>query len=566
MIALLALAFAAEPPAAHTAHANTIADAVRAEGVSAIPRYMDFTPACTLMHKLDANITMEMCSEQLSTSLAARLKERPLMTDVHLTRVFEENGNTIAVLRGHADDALWLSELTLATVDGTPHLVEFMDYGGGEGMMSAMVFAMQSHLDGTTDATVVNTLTLAGQQEQWDAVLPVYETLAPELQQRGAVQFQRLRALHATGELETLEAALAEPHQSSSLDAPLALSRIDTHFLANDWDAVHEDIAVLEARIGSDAALEMLRASVDMEREAWREAYDHAAVMYALNPDYSNALALPLGIAAESQDPSIARDALLHVDPYDTVSIARSLENTSLFAWFAGTPEHEEQRAERRKRAGLAATPPPPPSPARLASVFRPTLRTRIGDTEAGTAFLATAPDGSPVVITARHLFGAAGGLSKELSGKLMRSKVKSMDLRPMSAEHGTAGVANKAMVLPTGEPGDACGYDVAVFAKLSGTDGEALPLATSGAAMGEELWVLSGTDGGAMLSAMVGSEGGCIYYEFEREQELQATSGAPVLNAKGEVVAVHLGGGQDGMTTFGRAIPIEVVRRAAGW
>ena len=85
----------------------------------------------------------------------------------------------------------------------------------------------------------------------------------------------------------------------------------------------------------------------------------------------------------------------------------------------------------------LAETPSPAPAvkvtaPAPTLSageVFRPEFKIKGGKMLAGTAF-ALDLDGTPVVVTAFHLFGPVGGLEKPVPAAELPSFVKSVTLR----------------------------------------------------------------------------------------------------------------------------------------
>src|SRR5690242_16938525 len=68
---------------------------------------------------------------------------------------------------------------------------------------------------------------------------------------------------------------------------------------------------------------------------------------------------------------------------------------------------------------------PPPTIPANFA--VRPLFQLRDGrQIQAGTAFAATMDGGSPVLLSAMHLFGEAGGLDHDLPGTTLPEAIAS--------------------------------------------------------------------------------------------------------------------------------------------
>jgi hypothetical protein len=106
---------------------------------------------------------------------------------------------------------------------------------------------------------------------------------------------------------------------------------------------------------------------------------------------------------------------------------------------------------------------------------------------------------------------------------------------------------------------------DVAAF-RLSGAGGAtALPLAGTPAAVGDTVFLLaavSGSDERLFAAKVSGAIDNGLEYEFEDPGiQLRATSGAPVVNTRGEVVGINLAGG-DGV---GLANPAKRIRERIG-
>jgi len=205
---------------------------------------------------------------------------------------------------------------------------------------------------------------------------------------------------------------------------------------------------------------------------------------------------------------------------------------------------------------GLAAcaeeTPAGPPTAA-TAVICRPTFSVDGQPLEAGTAFLLSTPTG-PALVTAQHLFGPAGGLDTDIAWSQMPARVSGAACRTLSGDAiWTAGkpyaIEGAAPSAPTGPVRDMAAFAIDL-------NGQAAPAPLTPAkgrpARGDKVWLVAQVVAGAprttlLHSAVVeGFEGDALVYVFDNPAlELRATSGAPVVNAKGELVAINLGGGQ---------------------
>ena len=190
----------------------------------------------------------------------------------------------------------------------------------------------------------------------------------------------------------------------------------------------------------------------------------------------------------------------------------------------------------------------------------RPVFETTEGEIAAGIAFAAVVEEHG-VMLTAHHLFGPAGGLEREYTN----SEIKLL----VSAVVGTN--PNEESLIMGGVPLElegaaamregAISNDMAVFPLLPGTKTHALPLADALPKIGERIWMVCQVVGGAqeqMRHAAIVQEAtlDMVSYVFEEPVNLQATSGAPLINAKGEVVAMNLGGQTEGGKVMGIGNP----------
>lgn len=212
------------------------------------------------------------------------------------------------------------------------------------------------------------------------------------------------------------------------------------------------------------------------------------------------------------------------------------LAGVGVFSWFART---------------FGSKPGRPPA-VRPATALRPHIILRKGEPyAAGTAVAVRAGRArKPMVITALHLFGTSGGLKEEVPPAKMNEVVREIWLAPV----GGRGVVAKARgaLLKTGSPVDQNGKgsgDVAAFALLPGATVPHLELASRDPALGEWLWLVGDTydhepEQQRVFPAQAIPIMGSLTVKFtSRRLQMQGMSGAPLLNARGEVAGLLLGG-----------------------
>ncbi|HEY8025916.1 MAG TPA: hypothetical protein VIF60_15225 [Burkholderiaceae bacterium] len=188
-------------------------------------------------------------------------------------------------------------------------------------------------------------------------------------------------------------------------------------------------------------------------------------------------------------------------------------------------------------------------------AVCRPVFKLASQSLSAGTAFLLDVTEPSPqtVLVSAIHLFGPAGGLPEQIPAADLAQKVAGVRCTALATHE--VWFAGHALTIPNAKPLDS-GYkqDVAAFVFDSGkTDGQPvhLKLARQAPKVGDQIWLLAQVAGGAPDTQLLhratvrqAKDDGLIYQYDNAALELRATSGAPLINADGDVVGVNLGGG----------------------
>jgi hypothetical protein len=209
-------------------------------------------------------------------------------------------------------------------------------------------------------------------------------------------------------------------------------------------------------------------------------------------------------------------------------------------------------------------------------TICRPIFELKDQQLSAGTAFLMeTGVEKQPVVlVTAHHLLGPMGGLPAEVAWSDVPKVVK----RATCSRVNNA--AQTWIGMPLAVPGAASFNnktpdglrDIALLSLQGKATVTPLKLAASQPKLGDPVWLVAQLVSGApkdkllFKAKVVRVQDLSLNYLIEDPDgtfELRATSGAPVVNERGEVVAVNMAGGRaaDGFNAAG--ISGIVVRKA---
>jgi len=207
--------------------------------------------------------------------------------------------------------------------------------------------------------------------------------------------------------------------------------------------------------------------------------------------------------------------------------------------------------------------------------VFRPRFETIDGEFSAGCAFVTLTPfSDKPIVLTALHLLGPAGGYYQQLESDTLRSTLAGLSLREIFTDELMTDFPVSALEIddtaPLGQTVNSLAGDVAAF-RIETRDGipvEPAPLATGNTplSVGSPLslvYRVQGSEERLHKATIIEVKDKLFVYNFETKEELKllGAAGAPLLNEAGEVAAIHLGGGHQNGRTFGLATPVSLFR-----
>ena len=184
----------------------------------------------------------------------------------------------------------------------------------------------------------------------------------------------------------------------------------------------------------------------------------------------------------------------------------------------------------------------------------RPEFQTGDGILRAGTAFVIK-KNQVKLLITAHHLFGLAGGLERNYSGKEIPQLVSGVHgVSPFEGIYATAD-----QPIAVNEAREMQNTDLAIFPLLENSRIHALSLSKRLPKIGEKVWLIGEVQGSPEykhLAIVEEASPNEIYYRFVKPIKLRATSGAPVISQDGKVIAMQLGGGKYEGNIFGVGNP----------
>lgn len=188
-----------------------------------------------------------------------------------------------------------------------------------------------------------------------------------------------------------------------------------------------------------------------------------------------------------------------------------------------------------------------------------PSFETASGELSGGTAFLARLEgEKNPLLITAHHIFGPPCGLKEEVSREKLPDFVKAATLHDL-----VKGGNYTTKITPLALPDT---IDAAVFRTTLGDKAKPYPLAKENPKKGDTIWLVASLESQNQILHR-----GFVVEVWEQEIKCKfdngnlvtrGASGAPYLNANGEVVGLHRGSLKVPGQITGIAIPVEIIRK----
>ena len=229
------------------------------------------------------------------------------------------------------------------------------------------------------------------------------------------------------------------------------------------------------------------------------------------------------------------------------------------------SPTDNATAAARSNAFGGSSTSDTMPVHVEAGTLFRPRFGTIDGEVDAGTAFAATMINrDDTLLISALHLFGPAGGLDRDIPAAELATHWNGLVLEDCKSQSFFGDVPMKVLSIPDAKPlpESSLHGDVVVCLAESGAGLSPLVLSRNTPTRGQKVWLVSKVLGSRSLlhaATVEGIQDGWLVYTYDSPRiELRATSGAPVVDQNGQVVAVNAGGGEDGGKTMGVGTPVS--------
>ena len=216
--------------------------------------------------------------------------------------------------------------------------------------------------------------------------------------------------------------------------------------------------------------------------------------------------------------------------------------------------------------------------------VVRPEFCSGFDSTFGGYAFVVTAPGYShPLLLTAFHVMDEmikkknidATDQNPGYTGREMPEVISKVGLYDIYADNwmiSSLGSAGAMLVLPGARIKDEeprSDRDIAAFHIPEEKGLSPAPLAEKVPDVGDPIWLAAhrgkGQTGRTLAAVVVAQNDRSLIYRFLETKVPGYTSGAPLLNARGQVVGINVGGGSFKGQRFGHANHVLNIRRHLG-
>jgi hypothetical protein len=179
----------------------------------------------------------------------------------------------------------------------------------------------------------------------------------------------------------------------------------------------------------------------------------------------------------------------------------------------------------------------------------------------AGTAFAVELEEESvSLVLTAYHLFGESGGLDEQIPASVLPDVFEKVVFTD-AYNDSECGECEKILKIEDADTYPEVNKDIVAFYYGENLNANRLKLSSKLPKKGETVWLAAPTilsvEPRLHKAKVKSASNKMLVFEYEEKDiELTATSGAPILNSKGEVVGLNAAGGEQNGKKIGVANP----------
>lgn len=195
-------------------------------------------------------------------------------------------------------------------------------------------------------------------------------------------------------------------------------------------------------------------------------------------------------------------------------------------------------------------------------AIFRPKFKTIDGIHTAGTAFLVKWSDGRHLLLTAHHVFSRTGGMARNIDAAELPHVFWHVDARSVD---DPAIVLRTDKLVRIAEARSLSPTDLAAFFIADPGRARVLSFAPDAPRQGERIFLLAELQNrpGRLWPAHVKhpSPTALSYVFDDPDLNLNATSGAPLVDTEGRVVGMNVGGGELDGVPVAMGLPSAAIR-----